>query len=435
MDRYYRAASSCKDCWAEPSCKRCRTEGKAASKHAISTAASIGSSLGGRILSFFGRGDYNLKANSLVDAGGVVADDLKITYGDTRRETRISYREFVKDIVSDADGNFKIESFSLNPTNQELFPWLSGIANQWEQCKINGIMFEYVSLASDSNTGNRTLGSIMMATDYDIFDNTYLSKREMMNSAYSNEAKVSSHLVHGVECARGETFHPLMFTGTPPAGADPRDYSLGNFQIATQGGATGSEDVLGSLYVHYDITFLKEQIPLGNLEAQASASYIIPFEGNNNVYGADGTANISQFGTTLTVAGNAMTVEHEARVGEFYKFEYMAASSTLNSATDHTFGPTTGITYRANRAGPVADDQTGGSFSFRATAFYASCTYEVTSVNALGRVSFQIFGAEFSGSGTAEARVHLRRWLQIPTYAPLPNLAPVGGVDPPLILC
>lgn len=218
-------------------------------------------SMGSKLLSFFGSGDYTLKHNSLVDGGGVASDNLRITYGNNDREVRIIYREYLQDIVTSTDGSFKLDVFDLQPTNDKTFPWLSGIAGHWDQFTINGCMFEFKSTASDSNTGNRSIGSVMLATEYDIFDGVYPDKQVMMNSAYANESKVSAHVLHGIECAKGDTFNPIMFTGAPPTGADPRDYSLGLFQIATVGGSTGNADNVGSLYVHYDITFRKEQIP------------------------------------------------------------------------------------------------------------------------------------------------------------------------------
>lgn len=246
---------------------------------------------GQQLLSFFGKGDYTLKSNSLVDGGGGVHDNLKISYGNTDREVRIVYREYLRDIITSPDGSFKLEAFNLNPSDPNTFPWLAGMADHWDQFTMNGCMFEFKSTASDSNTGNRSIGSIMMATEYDLFDDNYSSKQTMMNSAYANESKVSNHVIHGIECAKGDTFNPIMFTGDVPTGADKRDYSLGRFQVATVGGATGSADNVGSLYVHYDITFRKEQIPVQNLDfPNAGVLRYIPTPGLP--YGPDSNAGL-----------------------------------------------------------------------------------------------------------------------------------------------
>lgn len=346
MKRYSQAYSSCKQCYNEPSCKACRTDGLAAGRTAVSQAGKVASAIGGglgRVLSFLGNGDYTLKSNSLVDSGGAVGDNVRISYGNNEREVRIVYREYIKDITTTTDGSFKNESFNLQPTDSRTFPWLSALASSWEQCRINGIMMEYKSLASDSNTGNRSLGSTMMATEYDVFDRDYSSKQELLNSAYANEAKVSAHMVHGVECARGETFNPIIFTGSAPAGADPRDYTIGKFQIATQGGATGTEDVVGSLYIHYDITFFKEQLPISDAVPNTSLPLVARQEFTPNpgvsFFGTVGLVtrpgyNIQLFSTTPVDTAGGLTFD--VQVGYTYEVRFAVVTTGGNSAMPTT---------------------------------------------------------------------------------------------------
>lgn len=212
------------------------------------------------VWSFFGKGDYTLKSNSLVDAGGSISSGVKIQPAGPR-ETRIIYREYIGDVVSDSAGGFKLGSYLINPGNADLFPWLSTVARCYEQWTPNGIMFEFKSTSSEY-VSSQALGSVIMATDYDTYDTLYANKVEMLNSAYSNEAKPSQHILHGIECDPRDTPNMIMYCdhGDIPSGADQRDYYLGRFQIATQGGPA-SAVTLGSLYVHYDITFRKESVP------------------------------------------------------------------------------------------------------------------------------------------------------------------------------
>lgn len=240
-------------------CRRCQTD--------VADRLSEDSSLFKRargwkdsLVSFFGRGDYSLKSNSLVDAGGVARDDLQITPAGPR-EVRIVYREYIGDIVSDISGGFKYSSYLINPGNPLLFPWLSSIAQSFEQWTPNGIMFEFKSTSSEY-VSSQALGSVIMATDYDTYDGNFNNKVEMLNSAYANEAKPSQHILHGIECDPRDTPNMIMYVdhGSVPQGGDERDYYLGRFQIATQGGPA-SAVTLGSLYIHYDITFRKEVVP------------------------------------------------------------------------------------------------------------------------------------------------------------------------------
>lgn len=221
---------------------------------------------------WLGWGDYTLNTNSLVKAGGVVPQDAKILpQGD--RAVRVIYREYLGDVYThpSSAGAFSVQTFQINPGLFTTFPWLSTIANQYEQWTPNGIVFEFKSTSSDY-TATSALGSVIMATDYDQLDSVYANKQEMLNSAYSNEAKPTEHIVHGLECAPGDTPQRLLYTRSGAlTGPGLRDTDLAQFSIATQGGTTANLN-LGSLYVYYDITLRKEQL-FGGVLAKGNLFY------------------------------------------------------------------------------------------------------------------------------------------------------------------
>lgn len=213
-------------------------------------------------MSWSGRGDYSIRSNSLVRYGGAAMPQDANIQPAGPRSIRIRYKEYLGDVVSSATpGQFSLQSFLIQPGLLSTFPWLAPIAQQYEQWIPNGIFFEFRSTSSEfGGAGNQALGSVIMATEYDIFDVNFLNKQEMLNSAFSNEQKSScQRILHGIECARGDTPNHIFYlrAGAYPAGSDKREYDLCNFQIATQGVPTASQN-LGSLYIHYDITFKKE---------------------------------------------------------------------------------------------------------------------------------------------------------------------------------
>lgn len=204
-----------------------------------------------------GFGDYKIVGNSLM-AGGI--DNLRIsTQG---RSTRISYREYLGDIVTSTTvGAFNKRDFIINPGLASTFPWLSPIARQYEQYKAHGIIFEFQTTASDFGGANAQIGSIMMATEYDVQDiDVFSSKAKMMNSAYSQETKMSNNLVAGIECDPSELQRNVFYVRNSQQAflSDSRDYDVAIFTIATQGGTVAANTSIGSLYVHYDIEFFKE---------------------------------------------------------------------------------------------------------------------------------------------------------------------------------
>lgn len=219
-----------------------------------------------KAINLLGGGDYELAVNSLFAGGGVTEDNLQIVPAGPR-EVRIVYKEYLGDVYSSTTANgFKIDAYPINPGLVGTFPWLANIAQQFDQWQPNGIVFEFKSSSSEYSTSS-ALGSVLMATEYDSLDSPYTTKMEMMNSAYANEAKISSpRILHGVECAREETPTSILYTrgGAIPASGDLNTYDLGVFYIGSIGVPNASTN-LGSLYVHYDITFRKEQLFNGPL--------------------------------------------------------------------------------------------------------------------------------------------------------------------------
>lgn len=208
---------------------------------------------------FTGLGEYQLVGNSLVrgaNGGGVLT---AVKHGNV---TTISYKEYLGDIVTGpVIGGFNINSIQINPGNEASFPWLCSIANQFDQYKPKGIVYEFKSTASDTTT-LASIGSVIMATEYDVYDRAYTSKAEMLQSAYSNEAKMSDDMVHGIECDPTELQRNLFYVtqyGVITEG-DKRDQTMGTFYYATQGGSLPVNSSVGSLYVHYEFDFYKEQI-------------------------------------------------------------------------------------------------------------------------------------------------------------------------------
>lgn len=95
-----------------------------------------------------------------------------------------------------------------------------------------GIIYEFKTTSTTYST-NPSLGSVIMATEYDASEsNGFNTKAEMLQSAYSNEAVVSMSQVHGIECDPSQ--NPNMIYYVRQEGAvvgigneDIKDYDLG----------------------------------------------------------------------------------------------------------------------------------------------------------------------------------------------------------------
>jgi hypothetical protein len=217
---------------------------------------SLGRGLGGLADLFIsGKGDYQVKTNSLM--GGIYLPAAM--HGDGRQLTRVKHREYITDI--NAASAFTVQSFPINPGQIGTFPWLSQMAEAFEEYRIDGMIFEFKTLSADYTTAaSAALGYVIMATEYNSTLPNFADKHVMNNYFFSNDGKPSESFCHPIECARN--LNPLselyVRTGSVPSGSDQRFYDLGNFQIAT-GGNTGT-GVVGELWCVYDIVFMKPKL-------------------------------------------------------------------------------------------------------------------------------------------------------------------------------
>lgn len=230
-----------------------------------------GSALGDVVSKLVGFGDYQVQKNSIVqnqlDMGQPVA-----AFGNLDQATRIRHREYVTDIViPSSPGSFNLDNYFINPGLAKTFPWLSQIANNYQQYELLGCVFEFVSTASEAFTSSLALGSLIMASDYDTIDQNYSNKLQMENAQYSCATKPSNNLLHPIECAKHCTSTPVKYVRSGAIQANPangqfpdqRLYDHANFQIATVNLPSGSTGAIGELWISYDIALYKPILNLG----------------------------------------------------------------------------------------------------------------------------------------------------------------------------
>jgi len=176
----------------------------------------------------------------------------------------ISHREYICDINSTV--NFTTQSFPLQPGVGTLFPWLSSLAQNFEEYEFRGMVLEFKSMSSDLNTASTTsnLGTVVMCSQYNPLDPIFPDKRTMENYQFACSGKPSEHIVHPIECKRGQNVDTHLYVRTTASlgnDADLRLYDLGNFTIATQGmPAAFSGSSIGELWVSYEVEFYKPKL-------------------------------------------------------------------------------------------------------------------------------------------------------------------------------
>lgn len=245
--------------------------------------AALGGSLGHLIHSFTGMG--KVKKNTLLSS----REYAQGSFGDG--SVRVNRREFLGNVLGTS--GFVNNSYIVNPTDANTFPWLSTIATNFEQYKPHGVMFEYRSMSSDSQVGSTvSLGQVLLATEYNVLANRFVTPEEMLNSQWSESVKPSNNCGHYIECAKGMTPNTPLYCRDPSDGgvSDARLYDLANFQIATQGmPSSGDGQIIGQLYIIYDIELMKPVLSDNSLITSFDHKYQSQFTGDvlgTNLFGA-----------------------------------------------------------------------------------------------------------------------------------------------------
>jgi len=225
----------------------------------------VGRYLGSRIASLTGFGDYTVQNNTLFKQGMAIPPGEAVPmFGVQGAETRIQHREYIQDIVVPAvAATYTNTAFTINPGDTATFPWLAAIASNYQQYKINGMIFEFKTLSSDYSAAG-PLGAVVLATNYNVLEAAYPDKIRMENAQFSVSAKPSQSQIHTIECDPKETFAQLKYirdsSSSTTTSQDARLYDHGKFQLATAGlpGSVGA--VLGELWCSYDISLYKPEI-------------------------------------------------------------------------------------------------------------------------------------------------------------------------------
>lgn len=296
-----------------------------------------------------GLGDYSINTNSLIVGGsGSNAGSRIVSEGN--REIRISGKEYIGDVFTHPTvaGAFYQQNFAINPGLNDLMPWLSSLAQQYQQWRPNGIIFEFISTSGDI-TNNQALGKIIIATDYNTttLHTSFTNQQEMLAESYSQEAAPDKNMAHGLECAPSERARSIYFVRSGFVGADQTlaDFDIAQTTVATVGGPSANTN-LGSLYVNYDISFYKTTLSNGVANKNLIMRQWTATTGINTASAPFGTSRTLTVGTADYAAGaprkevadedficgNALlTFPRWAFVGSVWRLTYWVAGTATAS--------------------------------------------------------------------------------------------------------
>lgn len=227
--------------------------------------AALGKRMGRGLAAITGYGDYQVRSNSLSTVSTSV--DMVPQFARTDHSVRVCHREFVGDLKVPANPDEFNNNFVqlINPANTTLFPWLSRMATLYTQYKIHGMVITYKTMSSNYSAGGGPLGTVIIATNYNVNDQAFSTKVQMENSEFAVSCNPSTSLIHAIECdpkfSGLQTLYVLdPETQQPGAISDPRFYHYGKLQIATSGLPGAFNNTMGELWISYDIELMKPVI-------------------------------------------------------------------------------------------------------------------------------------------------------------------------------
>jgi hypothetical protein len=225
------------------------------------TGAKVGSMLGRRISSLIGSGDY--RATGLTAHNSLIQNNIPATISFTDRTIRIAHREYICDVVTSANSSFKSDQFVVNANYATTFPYLSGIATQFEKYRFKGLVFEFISTTTPYATAGTTVGTAVMACQFNTANPDFNSKTQMENVENAISVRLDQSALYGVECK--DQVQNWYYTRHLGAGANEATnvsniYDLCDFSIATVG-SPGVSKPVGELWVTYDVELTGPRLP------------------------------------------------------------------------------------------------------------------------------------------------------------------------------
>jgi len=223
-----------------------------------STFGPIGTMLGGKageLLSHItGFGDYSLDSNSVM-TGGLTPPQIINSVNNGGMIIR--HREYLGDLYGN-EAAYSSTLYPINPGQAGSFPWLSQVANAFEEYEFRGLVYEFKSLSSDavlSSTASTALGFVAMATQYNAGGPPFATKRALENYEFSNSNKPSCSFIHPIECKRSLNVdtHLYVRVGAVPNNQDVKTYDMGLLNVAVGGMQNSTGSVIGELWCTYEI--------------------------------------------------------------------------------------------------------------------------------------------------------------------------------------
>jgi len=174
--------------------------------------------------------------------------------------------------------DFTLQTFNINPGLEQTFPWLSQIAQNFDEYKFDQLVFDWRPTITDNGvSSNGQVGNLLMVTNYNAASPSFTNVQDVLAYSGNQSVIITSPAVHGIECDAAQLSgdghkyvraSPVSYASTQGGGSqDIKTYDLATFQVAVQGTPGGSpglvNQLLGRMYVSYNVVLRKPKFFVG----------------------------------------------------------------------------------------------------------------------------------------------------------------------------
>jgi len=199
-----------------------------------------------------------LGAYTPVKSNAILAQPVPKVGSSQDKGIKYTHQEFLGDVTGSAD--WELTQFHVNPGLPESFPWLSGLAGNFQKYRIDGLVFylrstSSVAIASSSDLG---LGTVLGGYQYNVYDKAPSSKVDFLALSGALSGKPSEDHIYPMECDRSKNVFGNLLVRTVGVADDLQKYDHAIFNLATVG--FPGEYYLGELWVSYNITLMAPKV-------------------------------------------------------------------------------------------------------------------------------------------------------------------------------
>lgn len=169
-----------------------------------------------------------------------------------RNSTRVKHKELVFASIPGSTG-FALQTFvHINPGIPASFPWLAGIAKNWEQYVVHRLEYSWVPIAPTS-----TQGDVILSPNYDASDPPPTTETQAVNcqGTITFPCWAPNRLVLDPKALMA--LGPRRYVRQSAVAGDIKTFDVANVAICSNN-ETGTS-VIGKVFVEYDIEFFIPQ--------------------------------------------------------------------------------------------------------------------------------------------------------------------------------